>query len=28
MGYETRSLKREDFINDAVDAGDIGSATR
>jgi len=25
VGYETRSLKREDFNNDAVDAGDIGA---
>ena len=25
VGYETRALKREDFNNDAVDAGDIGS---
>lgn len=25
IGYETRMLKREDFDNDAVDAGDIGS---
>ena len=25
MGYETRALKREDFNNDAVDAGDVGS---
>ena len=25
IGYETRQLKREDFNNDAVDAGDIGS---
>ena len=25
IGYETRSLKREDFNNDRVDAGDIGS---
>lgn len=25
IGYETRSLKREDFSNDKVDAGDIGS---
>lgn len=25
IGYETRALKREDFNNDAVDAGDIGS---
>ena len=25
IGYETRSLKREDFNNDKVDAGDIGS---
>jgi Ca-activated chloride channel family protein len=25
VGYETRSLKREDFANDKVDAGDIGA---
>jgi Ca-activated chloride channel family protein len=25
IGYETRHLEREDFNNDAVDAGDIGS---
>ena len=25
VGYETRQLKREDFNNDKVDAGDIGS---
>lgn len=25
LGYETRALKREDFDNDKVDAGDIGS---
>lgn len=25
LGYETRQLKREDFNNDKVDAGDIGS---
>jgi Ca-activated chloride channel family protein len=25
VGYETRSLRREDFNNDAVDAGDVGS---
>jgi len=25
LGYETRHLKREDFNNDKVDAGDIGS---
>ncbi|MDX8468012.1 VWA domain-containing protein [Mesorhizobium sp. VK23B] len=25
VGYETRALKREDFNNDRVDAGDIGS---
>ncbi|MDK1373249.1 VWA domain-containing protein [Sinorhizobium sp. 6-70] len=25
IGYETRALKREDFSNDRVDAGDIGS---
>ena len=27
IGYETRALKREDFNNDAVDAGDIGAGT-
>jgi Ca-activated chloride channel family protein len=26
IGYETRHLNREDFNNDAVDAGDIGAA--
>lgn len=26
IGYETRALNREDFNNDAVDAGDIGSS--
>ncbi|MBY5435898.1 vWA domain-containing protein [Rhizobium leguminosarum] len=26
IGYETRALKREDFNNDRVDAGDIGSS--
>ncbi|WFP73573.1 VWA domain-containing protein [Mesorhizobium sp. WSM4906] len=26
VGYETRALKREDFNNDRVDAGDIGSS--
>jgi Ca-activated chloride channel family protein len=25
IGYETRNLKREDFNNDRVDAGDVGS---
>jgi secreted protein with Ig-like and vWFA domain len=25
VGYETRALKREDFNNDKVDAGDVGS---
>jgi Ca-activated chloride channel family protein len=25
IGYETRALRREDFNNDAVDAGDVGS---
>jgi Ca-activated chloride channel family protein len=25
IGYEIRALKREDFNNDQVDAGDIGS---
>lgn len=25
IGYETRALRREDFSNDAVDAGDVGS---
>ena len=25
VGYETRALKREDFNNDAIDAGEIGS---
>ncbi|HUQ10610.1 MAG TPA: von Willebrand factor type A domain-containing protein [Steroidobacteraceae bacterium] len=25
VGYETRSLEREDFNNDAVDAGDVGA---
>ncbi len=25
IGYETRALNREDFNNDAVDAGDVGS---
>ncbi len=28
IGYENRQLKREDFNNDAVDAGDIGSGKR
>ncbi len=27
IGYETRALKREDFNNDAVDAGEIGAGT-
>ena len=27
IGYETRSLNREDFNNDKVDAGDIGAGT-
>lgn len=27
IGYETRMLRREDFNNDAVDAGDIGAGT-
>ena len=27
IGYETRALKREDFNNDKVDAGDIGAGT-
>lgn len=25
IGYETRALRREDFTNDAVDAGDVGA---
>ena len=25
IGYETRALKREDFVNDRVEAGDIGA---
>ncbi len=25
IGYETRAMKREDFNNDAVDAGDVGA---
>jgi Ca-activated chloride channel family protein len=25
VGYETRALKREDFNNDAIDAGDVGA---
>ena len=25
IGYETRALKRQDFNNDKVDAGDIGA---
>jgi len=28
IGYETRALNREDFNNDAVDAGDIGAGTQ
>ncbi len=28
IGYETRALRREDFRNDAVDAGEIGSGHR
>ena len=28
IGYETRALKREDFANDRVDAGDIGAGHR
>ena len=28
IGYETRALKREDFNNDRIDAGDIGSGHR
>ncbi len=28
IGYETRALKREDFNNDRVDAGDIGAGHR
>lgn len=28
IGYETRALKREDFNNDKVDAGDIGAGAR
>ncbi len=28
IGYETRALKREDFANDKVDAGDIGAGHR
>ncbi len=27
IGYETRNLNREDFNNDAVDAGDVGAGT-
>lgn len=27
IGYETRHLNREDFNNDAVDAGDVGAGT-
>jgi Ca-activated chloride channel family protein len=28
IGYETRRLRREDFVDDKVDAGDIGSGHR
>ncbi len=28
IGYETRTLKREDFNNDRVDAGEIGAGTQ
>lgn len=28
IGYETRALQREDFNNDAVDAGEIGAGTQ
>ncbi|CAN1544981.1 vWA_subgroup domain containing protein [Paracoccaceae bacterium] len=28
IGYETRALKREDFNNDEVDAGEIGAGTQ
>lgn len=28
IGYETRALRREDFSNDAVDAGEIGAGTQ
>jgi Ca-activated chloride channel family protein len=28
IGYETRALKREDFNNDRVDAGEIGAGTQ
>lgn len=28
IGYETRTLRREDFNNDAVDAGEIGAGTQ
>lgn len=28
IGYETRALKREDFNNDTVDAGEIGAGTQ
>jgi Ca-activated chloride channel family protein len=28
IGYETRALRREDFNNDAVDAGEIGAGTQ
>ena len=28
IGYETRSLRREDFNNDTVDAGEIGAGTQ
>jgi Ca-activated chloride channel homolog len=25
IGYENRKLKDEDFVNDAIDAGELGS---
>lgn len=28
LGYETRALKREDFANDKVDAGEVGAGQR
>jgi len=28
IGYETRALRREDFNNDAVDAGDLDGARK
>lgn len=28
IGYETRALRREDFNNDAVDAGEVGAGTQ